>query len=188
MAWKAVDILSDRNRHDRIWFVHWRPQIEILMSGSAENYVAGLMLIIPCMERVYTLIHPEKDVYKQKKAGKEAKHALIRDVLKSFFTNENPEEYDEIIGIVAQGFANGLKHDSFVRDEICLYDENVARVQSGNTGDAVDSAWFTRRTQAVVKMADGRVVIAPRSFWSIVKRQIDKFYLEEYPKLLNSNS
>lgn len=181
MKWQAVDILGeDRNRHDRIWFVYWRPQIEYLMSGSEKNYIAGLMLMIPCMERAYTLKHPERDV----NARENAQHLPFKDVLKWFFKNENPEGYDRIIYVVAQGFANGLKHDSFVRDEICLYDKNVAWVQSGNTGNTgntIDSALFSQRRQAIVEMVDGRVAIAPRSFWSVVSSRIDKFYLEEYP-------
>ena len=184
MVWKALDILSEhRHRHDRIWFLYWRPQIEALMSGSSENYVAALMLIIPCMERTYTLKHPEWDYYKMKRAGKNAKQLPIADVFKWFFRNENPQEYDQIIKVVAQGFANGLKHDSFVRAEICLYDENVAPVQSGNSGDAVDSMMHVRRTQAITSMGDGRVAIAPRSFWNVVKHKIDKFYVEDYSPL-----
>ena len=188
MVWKALDIISEhRNRHDRIWFLYWRPQIESLMSGSPENYVAALMLIIPCMERTFTLKHPERDYYRSKKAGTKAKQIPIADVLKWYFRNENPEEFDQIMDIVAQGFANGLKHDSFVRDEICLLDENVAPVQSGNTGNAADSMMHIRRTQAISSMKDGRVAIAPRSFWYVVQHKIDNFYIEEYSRANDDN-
>ncbi len=184
MVWKALDILGEhRDRHDRIWFIYWRPQIEALMSGSSENYVAALMLIIPCMERAYTLSNPQWDFYRRKKTGNDAKQVPPVEVLKWFFTNENPRKYDEIISIVAQGFTNGLKHDSFVRDEICLYDENVAPVKSGNTGETADSMLYTQRTQAITSMEDGRVAIAPRSFWNVVKHKIDRFYIQDYPHL-----
>ena len=189
MAFQTVDILGeDKNKHNKNWFVYWRPQIENLMSGSKENYVAALMLMIPCMERVYTLKNPDADHYRQKKHGKNIKPVPIESVFKEFFTNENPQEYDQIIRTVAIGLANGLKHDSFIRDEIHLSDELVARHRSGVTGDAIDSAWYLPRTQAIVSMKDGRVAIAPSSFWIVVRRQIDKFYLEDYPKLPSSNS
>ena len=184
MGWQSLDLLShSKGNHDKIWFVHWRPQIELLMAGSSDNYVAALMLMIPCMERVYTLAHPQWDSYQRKKAGEKHKRLPIDFVLKWFFKNEGSDEYDQIIETVAQGFANGLKHDSFIRDEVRLWDGFVGRIQSGQTGNEIDSFIHAQRIRALIPIegTDGHVSIAPHPFWTVVKHRIDKFYIEEYP-------
>lgn len=43
MAFMSVDLFGNiRDKNDKVWFIYWKTQIEQLMPGSKETYVAAL--------------------------------------------------------------------------------------------------------------------------------------------------
>ena len=111
------------------------------------------MLMIPCMERVYKLAHPEWDACQRKQAGEKAKLLPIKLVLKWFFKNAGADDYEEIFETATQGFANRLKHDSFIRDEVRLWDGFIGRIQTGQTGNEVNAFLHAERTRPISTIA-----------------------------------
>ena len=92
----------DSATYKDVWFIHYRPQIQILMSGSSDNHVAALLLIIACMDRVYVLANSDKS----------DKRGYTRDMLKFFFSKpegQDDEEYERRMKTLTNDFVNALK-------------------------------------------------------------------------------
>lgn len=156
--------------HKEIWFIYWRPQIQTLMSGSPDNHVVALMLMIPCMDKVYTLHNPNNLPGNPKKW-----RGYTKEMLKYFF--EKPakvekERYNKAINTVSDRLVNGLKHDTFIREGIVLLDTNPHIGEDG---------FVTYRSNPYPISLVGEVAyIAPTAFWNTVRDIIDDFYLKEY--------
>lgn len=153
--------------HKEVWFIYYRPQIQTLMSGSPDNHVAALLLMIACMDRVYTLKYPKKLGYTQ-------------DMLKYFFPkpeDENNHEYDGRMKTLADDFVNGLKHDSFVRANVMLSDAAYLPAETGVSGQVIEVAVKGQRRIAVTWEDGGKLTIAATAFWYLIRDKIDNFYV-----------
>ena len=158
-----------------VWFIHYRPQIQILMSGSSDNHVAALLLIIACMDRVYVLANSDKS----------GKRGYTRDMLKFFFSKpegQDEKEYERRMKTLTNDFVNALKHDSFVRENVMLSDM-VGMVQTGGVDDqAIEVVIQGHRRIAVTYEDDGKLTIAATAFWSYIRDFIDRFYSQTSTK------
>lgn len=125
--------------YKEVWFIYYRPQIQTLMSGSPDNHVAALLLMIACMDRVYTLKYPKKRGY-------------TRDLLKYFFPKpegENDDEYDKQMKKLAEDLVNALKHDAFVRENVMLSDAAYLPTGANVNGQVIEVAVKGHRRIAV---------------------------------------
>jgi hypothetical protein len=138
----------DSATYKDVWFINYRPQIQILMSGPSDNHLAALLLIIVCMDRVYTLQFPEK----------RNKRGYTQDMMKFFFPKpeeQDEEEYDRRMKTLTNDFVNALKHDTFVRANVVLNDSEMMAVKYDD---------------------NGKLTIAPTEFWGYIRDFIDSFY------------
>ena len=145
------------------WERYYRGQIDQLVNGGGENFLAALTLMMPCMERVFTLIHPKYDgnICKPRKG-------YWKYVLKMFFpafglTDDHYEYLNKYLRI-------GVIHDAFTRG-------NIGFSNSYKRDDFTDSM----NVFVEYVMGDGRLilqVIVPW-FWERVRRRIDLFYEHE---------
>ena len=159
-----------QNRRSQIygsrWFIWWRTQIQVLMSGSPDNHVAALMLMFPCMDRVYTLCNPDN-----MSGDPKDWRGYTPKMLKYFF--EKPpevkeEEYNKAIKVASNDLVNALKHDAFIREGVVLKD-TVHQMENGSV--------VYPYIPYPISFADGKARIAPTAFWNTVRDRIDKFYL-----------
>ncbi len=161
-----------------IWFLLYRPQINLLMSGGVDNHLAALMLMWPCMERAFTLDNPEFDF-----AQNGGRVIPITDkVLDWFFRSESESEVeqqlDEIIDILHKKFVNGLKHDSFIRPGVALEDRvhSLVPLEQNGLVNIINLQTYRHPLEF-----DGNdVIIGPTMFWNFVRDKIDVFYIEKY--------
>ena len=153
--------------HKEIWFIYYRPQIQTLMSGSPDNHVAALLLMIACMDRVYTLKYPKK-------------HGYTQDMLKYFLPKpegENDAEYGERMKKLAEDLVNALKHDAFVRENVMLSDSAYLATGANVNGQVIGVAVKGQRRIAVTWEDDGKLTIAATAFWNHIRDTIDDFYV-----------
>ena len=158
-----------------VWYIYYRPQIQILMSGSSDNHVAALLLMIACMDRVYTLACPDK-------SGQ--KGGYTQDMLKYFFPkpeDENDDEYDRRMKSLADDLVNALKHDTFVRENVILSDAaqlltEVAVKDQVIGVQVIEVVVKGLRRIAVTSEDNGKLTIAATAFWNCIRDTIDNFY------------
>ena len=157
--------------HKEVWFIYYRPQIQTLMSGSPDNHVAALLLMIACMDRVYTLAYPDKS----------GQRGYTQDMLKYFLPKpegENDDEYDKQMKTLADDLVNALKHDSFIRSpNVMLSDAIYLGTKVDVNGEAIPAAVKGQRRIAVTWEDDGKLTIAATAFWYLIRDTIDDFYV-----------
>ena len=157
--------------HKEVWFIYYRPQIQTLMSGSPDNHVAALLLMIACMDRGYTLTYPNK-------SGQ--KGGYTQDMLKYFFPKpegENDDKYDDQMEKLADDLVNALKHDAFVRENVMLSDAAYLPTGANVNGQVIEVAVKGQRRIAVTWEDDDKLTIAATAFWNHIRNTIDDFYV-----------
>ena len=164
---RRVRVLANgkKFRAKEMWENFYRDQIDELMSGSTVNYVAALALMIPCMDRVYTLLHPCCDRDEVCKPDTSYGWKMFKMFFPAFGFDKSIYDY------LNKNLRNGVIHYAFMRGAIGI-DETFT--DTNNYGDA--SNVFHQ-----LKTSDGRVVllIAVPWFWKRVKIRIDRFYEHE---------
>ena len=139
-----------------LWEVHWRPQIEYLMNNAiidnvANNHVAALMLMIPCIDRTFTFIDPQE--------SNEYTTAMLKWAFPEEDVGISAKDYKKCIKEMRDGLVNGLKHDSFLRGKVVI----------SNT-DSNPLPFYVNQ---------GPVVVNPSGFWTHVRNKIDGYYADK---------
>ncbi len=172
--------------HRDVWFICYRPQISLLMSGSEDNHLAALMLMWPCIERAFTLYDPKFDPTKNGGNLQGITDNMLLWILGSAKAVGNEHDSKmEIVKILRKSLVNGLKHDSFMRPPVLLEDkvQSYVRMEEKQGAEPTLRQMFTYRFAIEYNGQD--LIIAPTSFWHLVRYRIDKFYIEEYDKSEN---
>ena len=164
---RRVRVLADGNELTAkdMWETFYREQIDELMSGGAVNYVAALSLMIPCMDRVYTLLHPECD--RDEVPRPDTSYGWR--VFEKFFPAPGFDE--SVYDYLNKNLRNGVIHYAFMRGAIGI-DNTFSDTTYYGDGSNVFHQLMT---------SDGRIVllIAVPWFWKRIKTRIDRFYEHE---------
>lgn len=164
---RRVRVLTDGKEltAKEMWETFYRDQIDELMRGGTANYVAALSLMIPCMDRVYTLLNPECD---RDEVNKPNTH-YVQQVFEMFFPAFGFD--DDIYRYLNENLRVGVIHYTFMRGAIGI-DETIT-----------DTEWYGAGTNVFhqLKTSDGKILllIAVPWFWKRVKTSIDRFYKHE---------
>lgn len=137
------------------WAISARPQIQQLMAGSADNHVAALTLLIPWMDRLYTL-----------ESGKSSKNKT-KQVVEHFFPETGGYELGRLTGFVID-----LKHIGYAGKKCALLDS----VQTINMLGSVEVEHNQRIAQPYT-LSDDILLIHPTSFVEHVRSQIDRAFM-----------
>lgn len=167
--------------YKEIWFLLYRPQISLLMSGSVDNHLAALMLMWPCMERAFTLHKPEFDSVQN--GGNII--PVTDKVLRWFLTHPDLSEeqerlHEKVITILHKSLVNGLKHDSFMRHGVELEEMIWVPVEFPEAGRGRTTIGYQYVYRVAVDLDGDYVIIGPTNFWGLVRDKIDTFYIDEY--------
>lgn len=141
------------------WAISARPQIQQLMAGSPDNHVAAVTLLIPWMDRLYTL-----------ETGASSK-GKTKQVVAHFF----PEIDDYELGRLT-GFVIDLKHIGYAGKKCALLDSLQTINVMGNVEVKHDQRFSNPYT-----LVDDILVIHPTAFVERVRRQIDNAFIEKAP-------
>jgi len=134
------------------WAISARPQIQQLMAGSPDNHVAAVTLLIPWMDRLYTL-----------ETGASSK-GKTKQVVAHFFSEIDGYELGRLIGFVID-----LKHIGYAGKKCALLDSLQTINVMGNVEVKHDQRFSKPYT-----MMDDILVIHPTAFVERVRGQIDK--------------
>ncbi len=137
------------------WAIGARPQIQQLMAGTADNHVAAMTLLIPWMDRLYTLESGESS------KGK-TKHVVAR-----FFPEIDGYELGRLTGFVID-----LKHIGYAGKKCALLDA----LQTINVMGNVEVKHDQRFTKPYT-LVDDILLIHPTAFVEHVRGQIDSAFL-----------
>ncbi len=139
-----------------LWEIQWRPQIEHLVNNAithdvVDNYLAALMLIIPCIDRAFTFENPPDDT------------GYTTAMLKWAFPERDigisTQDYKKCIREMRDGLVNGLKHDSFLRGNVYISNAENNPHPFYVNGD--------------------NVIVNPHAFWTHVRNRIDGYYADK---------
>ena len=133
------------------WAISARPQIQQLMAGSPDNHVAAVTLLIPWMDRLFTL------ETSQTSKGK-TKHVVAH-----FFPQIDGYELGRLTGFVID-----LKHIGYAGKKCALRDS----VQTINLMGSIEVK-NEQRLANPYTMVDDILVIHPTAFVEHVRGQID---------------
>lgn len=143
-----------------MWERCFRSQIDYLIRSGAENHIAALTLMMPCMEMVYKLKTGEMG-RNMKKPGK-----TWRGILKMFFPalGFDGNMYDQLYKLMR----NGIVHDMFTKgyvgiDSTSHTPEEYSDSQQVFVGTRSETGQF-------------HLLIIPAFFWARVRNKIDSFY------------
>ena len=136
-----------------MWELLWRPQIEHLMNQQVtdnvvDNHAAAIMLMVPCIDRAYTLQNPL--------ARPGYTDGMLRHAFPKNDMDMPADKYEQCIKSLHKGLVNGLKHDSFLRHDVAL------------CNDANNQRPFYRRGI--------QLIVNPWAFWKHVRDHLDEFY------------
>jgi len=141
-----------------LWELLWRQQIDHLMNNIVtndvvDNHVAALMLMIPCIDRTYTLINPPNpDGYTT---------AMMKWAFPVQDVGISEKDYKSCIRTLRDGLVNGLKHDAFLRPNVYLSNDKNNPHPFYLNGEIV--------------------IVNPDMFWTQVRNRIDG-YFKDKPK------
>lgn len=140
-----------------VWLNYFRPAIDALMEIGHIAWPPALSLSVLCIDAAY-----------QEKFGKQSgryTQDMLRWVFRSYISGISSAEQERLIRIIANAFANGLKHDTFIREPIVLTD----RFEPGNmllppfqVGEHFNGDEF--------------VIVSPTLWWQIVRQEINQYY------------
>ncbi len=86
---------------------------------------------------------------------------------------------NETIQLLAKGLANGLKHDTFVRKPITLFNPYLRHTFNEPPNFAVHLGGDEAKTILTVRVdlhGDERVMVFPTLWWETVRNRIDQHY------------
>ena len=153
------------------WLNHFRPAIEHLMSLGPGFWLPALTLSIPCIDAAY-----------QDSEGKR-RDSYTKDMLRWVFDPDNVyeshENLNKAIRLLAAGLANGLKHDTLIREPITLYNPYVTINHNEPPEFSVYLGNDETRTVLSVRMditGAESVLVVPSLWWETVRIRIDRHY------------
>ena len=138
------------------WAISARPQIQQLMAGSVDNHVAAMTLLIPWMDRVFTL-----------ETGESSK-GKTKQVVARFFLEIEGYELGRLTGFVID-----LKHIGYAGKKCAILDS----VQTINLMGNVELKHDQRFTKPYT-LVDDILLIHPTAFVEHVRGQIDKAFID----------
>ena len=142
------------------WAISARPQIQQLMAGSPDNHVAALTLLIPWMDRLYTL-----------ESGESSK-GKTRQVVAHFFPQIEGYELGRLTGFVID-----LKHIGYAGKKSAMLDS----VQTINVMGSVEVKHDQRFSKPYTLVND-ILLIHPTAFVEHVRGQIDNAFIDSAEK------
>ena len=142
------------------WAISARPQIQQLMAGSPDNHVAALTLMIPWMDRLYTL-----------ESGESSK-GKTRQVVAHFFPQIEGYELGRLTGFVID-----LKHIGYAGKKCAMLDS----VQTINVMGSVEVKHDQRFSKPYTLVND-ILLIHPTAFVEHVRGQIDNAFIDSAEK------
>lgn len=138
------------------WAISARPQIQQLMAGSPDNHVAAVTLLIPWMDRLYTL-----------ESGESSK-GTTKQVVAHFFPEIDGYELGRLTGFVID-----LKHIGYAGKKCALLDSLQTINVMGNVEVKNDQRFSKPYT-----LVDDILVIHPTAFVDFVRSQIDNAIID----------
>ena len=138
------------------WAISARPQIQQLMAGSPDNHVAAITLLIPWMDRLYTL-----------ETGESSK-GKTKHVVAHFFPQIEGYELGRLTGFVID-----LKHIGYAGKKSAILDS----VQTINVMGNVEVKHDHQFNQPYT-LVDDILVVHPTAFVQYVRGQIDKAFID----------
>ncbi|MYE27466.1 MAG: hypothetical protein F4X87_09715 [Chloroflexi bacterium] len=138
------------------WAIGARPQIQQLMAGSADNHAAAVTLLIPWMDRLYTL-----------ESGESSK-GKTKQVVAHFFPEIDGYELGRLTGFVID-----LKHIGYAGKKCALLDSLQTINVMGNVEVKHDQRFSKPYT-----LVDDILVIHPTAFVEQVRSQIDYAFID----------
>ena len=154
---KTLDIGEIENAtYKDAWAISARPQIQQLMAGSPDNHVAALTLLIPWMDRLYTL-----------ETGESSK-GKTRQVVARFFPQIEGYELGRLTGLVID-----LKHIGYAGKKCAMVDS----VQTTNLMGSVEVK-HDQRFSNPYTLVDDILLIHSTAFVEHVRGQIDKAFVD----------
>ena len=138
-----------------LWEIQWRPQIEFLMNNAithdmVDNHLAAIMLMIPCIDRAFTIENPQGDT------GYTT--AMLKWAFPENAVDISTKDYKKCIKEMRDGLINGLKHDSFLRGSVYIHNAENNPNPFYVNGDFV--------------------IVNPHAFWTHVRNKIDDYYAD----------
>ena len=137
------------------WAISARPQIQQLMAGSADNHVAAVTLLIPWMDRLFTL-----------ESGESSK-GKTKQVVAHFFPDIEGYELGRLTGFVID-----LKHIGYAGKKCALVDS----VQTINLMGNVEVKHDQRFSEPYT-LVDDILLIHPTALVEHVRGQIDRAFI-----------
>ena len=138
------------------WAISARPQIQQLMAGSPDNHVAAMTLLIPWMDRLYTL------------ETKESSKGKTRQVVANLFPQIDGYELGRLTGFVID-----LKHIGYAGKKSAVVDS----VQTINLMGSVEVKHDQRFSEPYT-LVDDILLIHPTAFVAHVRGKIDKALID----------
>ncbi len=138
------------------WAISARPQIQQLAAGAPDNHVAAVTLLIPWMDRLYTL-----------ETGETSK-GKTKHVVAHFFPEIEGYELGRLTGFVID-----LQHIGYAGKKCALVDS----VQTINLMGNVEVKHDQRFTKPYTLVND-ILVIHPTAFLEHVRGQIDRAFFD----------
>lgn len=136
-----------------LWERFYRSQIDTLIRSGAENHIAALVLMMPCMETVYKLKTGEKKQDWSK-------------TMKLFFPSSNFSDatYRQLRDFIRNGFV----HDGLTKGPVGIRSGNQTPEEYS---DGQQVFWEIRS-----ETGQFNLFIIPAFFWARVRDRIDSFY------------
>ena len=138
------------------WAISARPQIQQLMAGSPDNHVAAMTLLIPWMDRLYTL------------ETKESSKGKTRQVVANLFPQIDGYELGRLTGFVID-----LKHIGYAGKKSAVVDS----VQTINLMGSVEVKHDQRFSEPYT-LVDDILLIHPTAFVEHVRGKIGKALID----------
>lgn len=138
------------------WSISARPQIQQLMAGSPDNHVAAVTLLIPWMDRVYTL-----------ETGESSK-GKTKHVVAHFFPDTEGYELGRLTGFVID-----LKHIGYAGKKSAMLDS----VQTVNVMGNVEVR-HDQRFSKPYTLVDDILIVHPTAFVEHVRNQVDQAFID----------
>lgn len=138
------------------WAISARPQIQQLMAGSPDNHVAAVTLLIPWMDRIYTL-----------ETGESSK-GKTKQVVAHYFADTEGYELGRLTGFVID-----LKHIGYAGKKSALLDSVQTVNVMGNVELKHDQRFANPYT-----LVDDILIIHPTAFVERVRNQIDRAFID----------
>ena len=138
------------------WAISARPQIQQLMAGSTDNHVAAVTLLIPWMDRLFTL-----------ETGDSSK-GKTKHVVAHFFPDIEGYELGRLTGFVID-----LKHIGYAGKKCALLDSAQTINLMGNVEVKHD-----QRFSAPFTLVDDILIVHPTAFVEHVRNQIDQAFVD----------